>query len=92
MDSGYGNRKPLRGRLVSGVSACVQEKSLEELLNEFDAEWNQWYELGGLNNEGFDETDAFRETMKKVDTMITSQNKGNELYAHKIPSFNHMSI
>ena len=63
--------------------SAITEKSLEELLNEFDAEkykrWNQWYELSGLDNEGFDKTDAFREIMKKVDNMITSQNKSNEL-------------
>ena len=63
--------------------SAITEKSLEELLNEFDAEkykqWNQWYELSGLDNEGFDKTDAFREIMKKVDNMITSQNRSNEL-------------
>ena len=63
--------------------SAITEKSLEELLNDFDAEkyrrWNIWYESSGLDNEGFDKTDAFREIMKKVDNMITSQNASNML-------------
>ena len=63
--------------------SAITEKSLEELLNEFDAEkykrWNSWYESGGLDKEGFDKTDAFREIMKKVDNMITSQNACNAM-------------
>ena len=63
--------------------SAITEKSLDELLNEFDAEkykrWNQWYESSGLDDEGFDKTDAFREIMKKVENVITSQNRSNEL-------------
>lgn len=61
--------------------SAITEQSFEELIDQFDAEkyknWNQWYESSGLDKEGYDKTDAFREIMKKVDNIITSQNASN---------------
>ena len=41
--------------------------------------WNEWFEASGLKDEGYDKTDAFKEIMKKVENVITSQNPNNAI-------------
>ena len=63
--------------------SAITDASLEELIDRFDAEkykeWNDWFESSGLKDEGYDKTDAFKEIMKKVENVITSQNPSNEI-------------
>ena len=63
--------------------AAITDASLDELIDQFDAEkyrtWNDWFETSGLKDEGYDKTDAFKEIMKKVENMITSQSPKNAL-------------
>ena len=62
---------------------AITDASLDELIEKFDAEkymgWNNWFESSGLKDEGYDKTDAFKEIMKKVDNIITSQNPSNDI-------------
>ena len=63
--------------------SAITDASLEELIDRFDAEkykeWNDWFESSGLKDEGYDKTEAFKEIMKKVENVITSQNPSNEI-------------
>ena len=63
--------------------SAITDSSLEELIDQFDAEkykiWNDWFETSGLKDEGYDKTDAFKEIMSKVENMITSQSPKNVL-------------
>jgi hypothetical protein len=62
---------------------AITNASLDELVERFNAEkyhaWNRWFERSGLKDEGYDKTDAFREIMKKVEHVITSQNPSNAI-------------
>ena len=63
--------------------AAITDASLDELIDQFDAEkyksWNDWFETSGLKDEGYDKTEAFNEIMKKVENIITSQSPKNSL-------------
>lgn len=66
-----------RKEMVSDIT----ERSLDELVDNYNAvkhkPWKMWYEASQLDKDGFDKTQAFRELVKKVDNLITSQNPRN---------------
>lgn len=61
----------------------LTDTSLDELIEYYDAEkdvmWNNWFKKSRLNDDGYDKTDTFREIVRKVENVITSQRAENHL-------------
>lgn len=61
----------------------LTDTSLDELLEHYnagnDVMWNHWFKNSRLNDEGYDKTETFREIVRKVENVITSQRAQNVL-------------
>ena len=63
------------------ILSKITDASLDELIEHYNAGndvlWNKWFENNGLKDEGYDKTETFRQLVRKVENVITSQRSHN---------------